>query len=738
MMYKKVGKIAGLGLGILLLLTAVTIFYPQNTWPFTTNLDYLIPPEDQYNVRILRDEWGVPHIFGQTDADAAYGLAFAHAEDDFGTIQDTVLASRGMLGQVYGRDSAPIDYFVHLLRIWDDIDAQYETIPPQTRAVLEAYAAGLNHYAALHPDEVATADLFPITGQDITAGFMLKVPVFFGLDSAVGELFEPPEEGDQRLEIGDWPVAIANLQSPISQSPISAPYGSNVFAVSPARSANGETFLAVNSHQPWEGAAAWYEAHVRSEEGWDAVGGLLPGAPAIVLGHNRQLGWSFTVNHPDLVDIYELEINPDNPNQYKFDGEWRELEVRQVTLRVKIVGRLVIPVQQTVWWSVYGPTVQQEWGTFAIRYAGMGEVGYAEQFLRLNKATNLAEWQAAMRDGPLPMFNAGYADNQGNIYYVYNARLPLRAEGYDWQGVLPGNTSETLWTEYLPYDELPQVLNPASGFIQNANSTPYQTTLGPENPQEADYAPAFGIETAMTNRALRALALFGADEVITWEEFYAIKYDTAYDPTSDVAQLVQMLAENPPPGDENARQAAKLLAEWDLQATPDSRATAVAVLTLNFLYESDEVELEPWRLVNSNIPLAAAQDSLQQAVDVLVENFGGVDVPWQEVNRLIRGNVDVGLGGGPDVNHAIYGELQEDGRFRGIAGDSYIMLVQWDADGRLTSQSIHQYGSATSRPDSPHYADQAPLFAQRRLKPVWLDEADIRAHLERETVFGKR
>lgn len=732
MTFKKFGKIAGLGLGIVLLLTAVYIFYPQNIWPFAANLDSLIPPEGQYNVRILRDEWGVPHIFGQTDADAAYGLAFANAEDDFGTIQDTLLASRAMLGQVYGRDSAPIDYFVHLMRIWDDIDAQYDAIPPEARAVMTAYADGLNHYSALHPDEVATPDLFPVTGKDVTAGFMLKVPVFFGLDSAVGQLFEPPQNED----IGYWDIG--DEKSAISQYPASAPYGSNVFAVSPARSANGETFLAVNSHQPWSGPATWYEAHLHSEEGLDVVGGLLPGSPLVNLGHNRHLGWSFTVNHPDLVDIYELEINPDNPNQYKFDGEWRELETRQITLRVKIIGRLVIPVKQTVWWSVYGPTVQQDWGTFAIRYAGMGEVGYVEQFLQMNKAANLAEWQSAMREGPLPMFNAGYADDQGNIYYVYNARLPQRAAGYDWQNTLPGNTSETLWTAYLPYDDLPQVLNPASGFIQNANSTPYQTTLGPENPQEEDYAPEFGIETAVTNRALRALTLFGADEAITAADFYAIKYDMTYDPASDMAKLVEMLIQNPPSGDEHVEQALDLLAGWDLQAAPESRATAVAILTFHFLNESDQVDLEPWRLINSDIPLAAAQESFLQAVDVLAANFGRVDVPWEEVNRLIRGDVDLGLGGAPDVNHAIYGELQEDGRFQGIAGDSYVMLVQWDADGRLTSQSIHQYGSATSRPGSPHYADQAALFTQRRLKPVWLDEADIRAHLEQETVFGER
>lgn len=720
---------------VVLALAVAYIFWPQGVWPFSVNLDNIIPAEGTYDVTILRDTWGVPHIYGRTDADAAYGLAFAHAEDDFATIQDTLLASSTLLGRTYGADSAPIDYFVHLLRIWDTIDEKYAALPPESRATLAAYADGINHYAALHEEEVQNAALFPLTGEDVAAANLLIVPVFFGLDTAVADLFagppQTPTQEDARESL-NYPISQLPNNSLYNKIHVDTRFGSNVFAVGPARSANGETFLAVNSHQPWSGPAAWYEAHIHSEEGLNMTGGLFPSAPMIILGHNEHLGWSFTVNHPDLVDTYELEINPNNPDQYKFDGEWLDLDVRKVTLWVKIIGRLVIPVRQETLWSVYGPTVRQDHGTYAIRYAGMGDVNLLEQFQRMNKAATFAEWQSAMREGPLPMFNTGYADDQGNIYYIYNAKLPLRTEGYDWAGMLPGNSSETLWTEYLPFDELPQVLNPASGFIQNANSTPFQTTIGPENPAAADYSTTFGIETSMTNRALQAIDLFGANESITPEAFYTLKYNMGYHPDSDVAQVREMLMANPPDGDANMQAAVEVLAEWDLQTTPESEGATIAVLIFHYLYESEAVDLNPSHLVGSDISLAAAQAALTQAVDWLVAHHGRVRVPWQDVNRLVRGDQDLGLGGGPDVIHAVYGELNEaDGRFHGFVGDSYIMLVQWDADGNLTSQSIHQFGSATSHADSPHYADQAPLFADRQLKPVWLDEADIRANLER-------
>lgn len=688
-------------------------------WPESVDLSHLADVGAKYDVRILRDTWGVPHVFGETDADAAYGLAYAHAEDDFLTIQQSLLAARGLLATVYGRDAAPNDYMVHLLRIWDVIEAGYERdLSPETRAIMEAYADGLNHYAALHSEDVLSAEIFPITGQDVVAGSVHKSPLFFGLDGTLSDLFEDERQSDISHRPGAY-------------GPWDADLGSNTFAVGPSRSAEGATFLAVNSHQPWEGPVTWYEAHVHSKEGWDMTGALFPGVPAIVLGHNRHLGWAFTVNHPDLTDVYVLDINPDDPYQYRFDGKWLQLERRAAPIKVKLLGRLKWTFNQEALWSVYGPVIRRDHGTYAVRYAGYGRVDIYEQLYRMNKATDLKSWLAAVRDGGLPMFNIGYADGEGNIAYLYGGLLPLRTEGYDWSLYLPGDTSETLWTDYLPFDQLPQVLNPAAGFVQNANSTPFQTTLEPDNPDLGDYSATLSIETDMTNRALRALELFSADESITFEEFIAYKYDMTYSIKSDVARFRQMLLDGPTPDDPELQAALDILRAWDLHTDPDSRGAALMILTLHYLYEGD-ADIDPSRLVGGEVMQAELMDALAQAVRTLLDKHGRLDVPWSQVNRLRRGDVDLGLGGGPEVLHAVYGELGEDGRFEGFVGDSFIQLAAWDAAGEVRSFSIHQYGSATLDPDSPHYADQSPLFVNRRLKPVWFDEADIRAHLERE------
>ncbi|OGO20091.1 MAG: hypothetical protein A2Z14_04700 [Chloroflexi bacterium RBG_16_48_8] len=430
--------------------------------------------------------------------------------------------------------------------------------------------------------------------------------------------------------------------------------GSNTFSIGPSRTSDGSTFLAVNSHQPWEGAVTWYEAHFHSEQGLDMTGGLFPGSPMILVGHNRNLRWSFTVNHPDLVDTYVLEINPDNPNQYLFNGEWLDLEVRQAPIKVKLLGNLSWTVKQEVLWSVYGPVVRQDHGTYAIRYAGMGLVDIWEQVYRLNKATNFKEWQSAMRQGGFASFNVGYADREGNIYYLYNADLPIRTEGYDWSLYLPGDTSETLWTQYLPFDDLPQVLNPAAGFTQNSNSSPFQTTLDPDNPHPDDYSPTLGIETQMSNRALRALELLGSDESITFEEFILYKYDMTYWADSDVPRMVQMILDAPTPQDADLLDGIEILRDWDYDADPESIGATIAILTLYDLARTSKSFLGS-RLVGGEFTSEEVLDSYQRTVESMLEHFGRVDVPWGDINRLIRGNVDLGLGGGPDLLHAVGG-----------------------------------------------------------------------------------
>ena len=680
-------------------------------WPERLDPASIGDTSADYDVEILRDTWGVPHVFGQTDADVAYGLAYAHAEDDFLTIQQTIVAARGRLASVYGKDAAANDYMVHLLRIADVVEAGYERdLSPEMRAICEAYADGLNHYARLHPDEVLAPDVFPLSGRDIVAGSVHKLPLFFDLDQALGEMFSEERQNtvSERLAF-DW-LGVGSW------------VGSNTLAVSPVRSANGETFLDVNSHQPWEGPVAWYEVHLHSEEGWDAVGGLFPGTPAIIHGHNRHLGWAFTVNNPDLIDIYVLDINPDDPDQYRFDGEWRDLEVREAPIEVNLFGRLSITAKEEVLWSVYGPVVRQPHGTYAIRYVGFGEVRLFEQLYRLNRARNFEEWQDAMRMQALPMFNVGYADAEGTIYYLYNGLLPIRSQHYDWSQYLPGDTSETLWTELLPFDELPQVLNPESGFIQNCNTTPYETTLDPDNPDPADYAVTFGIEDGMNNRAWRALELLGGDESITEEEFTTYKYDMTYTPQSDMARYASQILDAPLPDGSDAQAALEVVREWDLRVNPENRGAAVVIWAAHVAGFPDPDETTPADWV----------EPFTQAVETLRATHGRVDVAWHEVNRLRRGDVDLGMGGGPATLHAVSSVMHEDeGVLVGRQGDSYVLLVTWDADGQVHSRSIHQYGSATLDETSPHYADQAELFVERELKPVWLDEVEIRAHLER-------
>lgn len=666
------------------------------------------PPRAVRDVRILRDTWGVPHVFGRTDADTAFGLAYAHAEDDFATIQETLFRVRGRYASVRGPEAAPGDYVVALLGIWADVERGWETqLEARTRALLDGYAQGIERYAESHPEEVWDG-LLPVRGQDVLAGFALRAPFFFGLDQTLRRVFEG----------GGADGAAAQVAS----APWSAPgAGSNAFAVSPRRSADGKTRLVVNSHQPWTGPVAWYEAHVRSDEGWEAVGGVFPGAPVILHGHNRQLGWAFTVNRPDLADVYRLEIDPGDPGRYRFDGAWRTLEVGRVALAVRLFGLLPWTVHREVLRSVHGPALRLPHGTFALRWAGMGDVRQVEQWYRMNRAASWDEWRDAMRMQAIASLNAVYADRSGRIHYLYNARVPERAAGYDWSGTLPGDTSATLWTAYRPFEASPQVTDPASGFVQNCNSSPFETTSGAGNPDPAAAPASAGIETRMTNRALRARELFEADASITADELKAIKFDVAYSERSAAwDHLQRALAAAAADATPLEARAVALARGWDRRATADSRSAAIAILTM----------VPALAARQAGLPEPEPRASLRAAAAMLEKRFGRLDPAWAEVNRMRRGALDQGLAGGPDLLHAVEGPVV-DGVVEADSGDGLMYVVTFDADG-VRSESLHQYGSATGRPDSPHYADQARLFAAQRLRPVWLDEADVRAHLARE------
>ena len=679
-----------------------------------------IPPDDRYDVRILRDNWGMPHIFGATDADCAYGLAYAHCEDDWVFMQDAVLTARAQLAAVHGQTWAPFDYLVQLFLVREFVAEKYETaLSPEVRAIAEAYADGINRFAAEFPRRMPDITL-PVTGQDIVVGAAFKSPFFYDLHIALEQMFA----GDGPLITNEGVQASSPSRNPLGKG---HQIGSNALAVAPHRSADGLTRMAINTHMPWEGQVTWYEAHLVSEEGWNVTGGTFPGGPMIFVGFDDNKGWCHTINRPDLADIYELEVNPDNPNQYRFEGEWHDFERDFARITVKLWGPIRWTVRRELLWSVHGPAVRHEEGAYAIAFAGYGEIGQLEQWYRMNRAESLDAFVEAMRTHQLPSFNTAYADRHGNLFYVYNGRFPVRSPAYDWSSLLPGNDPGALHAGVVPFDELPSVLNPASGFLQTCNSSPFYATNGPDNPREEDFPAWMGIETHLTNRSMRALELFSADPSITREAFYAYKFDKAYSVDSKlVSSLAPVLALAFQDDEPLLREAQALLRTWDRGGDKDNPVTALAILA----GEPDKVE---WEKLGG-----PPEERLRQAVDHLMTHFGRLDPPWEEVVRMRRGGLDQGLGGCPDCLRAIDLQMQPDGRFVGVNGDCHIMMVEWDSDGIAFAETIHQYGAMVSDETSPHFLDQAPLFANEAFRPVLRTEAAIREHLAEDYRPGER
>jgi acyl-homoserine-lactone acylase len=656
-----------------------------------------------YDARIIRDRWGVPHIYGARDADAAFGLAYAHAEDDWKTFEEVILFSRGALAASKGKEAAVTDYLVAALGANQAIAKDYETkLSPETRAMLEAFAAGLNLYCAEARQRCAPG-VAPVSPQDIVAGFAARTPFFYGLEETLKSLFEGDEKKTAAIE---W------TRTAFLRVGKEAEIGSNAMAVALRRSADGATRLMVNSHQPFTGPVAWYEARLKSEQGLDIIGGVFPGAPLILHGATPDLGWAFTVNKPDLVDVYTLEVDrAKDPMKYKFDGAWREFDRSEATFRVKLWGPFSLPVKRPVLRTVHGPAFDTPAGWRAVAFAGDGEIRAVEQWRRMNKAKSFDDWKEAMAMQAIPSFNVVFADRAGRIAYFYNMAAPDRSAGHDWSTPAPGDRPDLVWKGVLPFGTAPAVVDPASGFVVNANNEPWKASSAADSPKEEDYPAHIGVRARSTNRGLREQELFAADDSITEEEFIAYKMDDAYSADSMLRRLINDTLGDPDiAATDEFAEALRLLARWDGRTNRENRSAALAVAfgrhALGFLINGDDA------------PFPDPREALAKAISDLKAGFGRLDPEWGEANRLVRGPVNLPLDGGPDVLRAIYSTSDlSKGAGEATGGDSYVMLVEWLADGAQRIRTIHQFGSATLDAGSPHYADQAPLFAGEGFKP---------------------
>ena len=650
------------------------------------------------HIEIIRDNYGVPHIYAATDPEVAYGFAWAQAEDHFKLIQEGYLAGNGLLGKLIGLKGAGADFLTQLIQSEETVDKYYNTLDKKFIALAEAFAAGLNAYSKKHPEEILEKKLFPLTVKKLLRYTQLQLFISNEADKLVSGIV------NNSLS---WPYKIEEDSK-----------GSNFIAVSRNRTGSDETFLAINTHQPLEGPTSWYEAHLVSKEGTNIIGAAFPGTPCILTGANEYLGWTHTVNYPDKADVFALQMHPKKKDVYLVDGKPYKLEKFKAKLTVKFLG-INIPIKKKFYKSIYGPTLKNKTGVYSVRTPSTTNITAIEQWWKMNKATNFSEFYEALEMKALPGYNIGYADRNDTIFYISNGKIPIRAKGYDWTDVVPGNTKETLWDSYYDIKDLPQVVKPASGFVYNANHSPFKSSSEADNPIAENFAKEINFETYDNNRSTRLLKLLEEEERIDYKRFKRIKYDHQL-PTPlqynymDLNPLFDMKVADYP-------EVSTLLTDiqnWD-RITNTTSYGAGAYASLYYQLTPFYYQLGKDRVFTKE----ALYEALKITKAHLKTYFNAERIQLGEFQKLVRGDKELPIFGLPDVVTAMRGQPYKDGKIKITHGESYIGLVRFTPN-KTYFESVISFGNSR-RPESPHYTDQMELYSNFETKKMSFDRSDV-------------
>lgn len=668
-----------------------------------------IPATGLERTEILWDSWGVPHIYGKDAKGLFQAFGWAQMQSHGDLILRLYGQARGRGAEYFGEKYLEADRYIRTMGIPTRASKWYEAQNPTMRSYLDAFAAGINSYAQEHADKIndEVEQVLPVTAVDVLAHVQRVIHFTFVVD----------------------PQSVASLKSRPSVG------GSNGWAIAASHSASGHAMLLANPHLPWSDLFLWYEAQLTAP-GIDAYGAALVGMPVLAIAFNNNLGWTFTVNTHDGWDAYELKLADQG---YIFDSKVRLFATETQTLKVKQANGAQREEKLIIKHSIHGPVVSQKDGkAVALRVVGLDKPDIAEQFWDMARARNLQEFETALKSLQLPMFNILYGDQSGHILYLFNAQVPIHSQGNwnYWQGVVPGDKSTTLWTKTHPYQDLPRVLDPPSGWLQNANDPPWTTTF-PQvlNPQ--DY-PSYMAPHFMSLRAQRSVKMLQEKSKISFDQMIVDKFSSRLELADrildDLIPAAQKL------GSEVGRQAADVLSNWDRKADADSRGAVLFAVWARSM-PSSQLFATPW---NQNSPLntprnlanpAGAVKRLEAAATMVKLLYGALDVPWGEVARLRYGNVDLPATGGPGL-FGIFRVIdlvpEAEGQFQQVAGDSYIAAIEFS--NTVRAKVLTTYGNAT-QPGSHHISDQLPLYVRNELRQVWRTRKEIDAHLESRQVF---
>lgn len=743
---------------------------------------------------ILWDEWGVPHIYAANVEDLGYAYGWAQMHNHANAVLQLYGTARGRAAEYWGENYVASDRFIRTIGIPEAGAAAYAAETGEFRRYLDAFVAGMNAYVREHPDRVADPleRVVPVQGGDpFRAGFRAVFTFLSQLGnrgSLTGGL------GGMGSYGGTGEMGV-NVAAGTAASGGPGGIGSNGWAIAPDRSASGSAMLLQNPHLPWHVPMMhWFEAQVVTPE-MNLTGVTLLGLPVIAIGFNENLGWTHTNNTIDAFDTYRLTLT--NDGGYVFDGEARAFRVERDTLLVRRDDGSTRAVPIAIRSSVHGPVVRATDSTAiavrgpvilagsdsadparsagedlaesdnrtggapadpdhepgdaasSVRGTGAGSVaGSFRQWWELGRARNLEEFRAALERLAIPMFNVIYADRDGNILYLFNGRIPerLRGDFVYWQGTVPGDTSATLWTSVHEIDELPTVVNPGTGFVQNSNSGPWFATV--PSPLDPAAHPPYMAPEGVNFREQSGIRLLRSDSSITFDELVNMRYSNRM--LLADRMLDDLLPAARASDDPVTRRAAEVLADWDREADARSRGGVL------FSFWVRELELwvgmpgeapafaVPW---SDDAPVstpdgledpAAAARVFGQVARAVERRFGRLDVAWGDVNRLLGGDYNLpgnGAPGGLGVFHVVSYAPNDEGIFRAVHGDSWVATIEFTPEGPR-ARALLSYGNAT-QPDSEHAWDQLELLADQEMRPLWRERAEVEAHLERRETLTR-
>jgi acyl-homoserine-lactone acylase len=677
-------------------------------------------------VEIIRTAHGVPHIRAENLRAAGYALAWLQCEDYGSRTALNTLEARGQLALINGtHENIESDFLALPLR--NRVIQTYHLLDHETRDVYDGFAAGLNRYIDLHPSEFPAGMPKDFSGYDVAA-----------IDAG-GPSLRKARAFLAKINPSPSPTPTPT-PTPASNEGVDSVDGSNAWAFAPSRTKSGKAILLRNPHLAW--TAGYYEAQLTVPGVVDFYGDFRIGGPFIVIGgFNRYLGWSTTNNAQELAEVYALDVDPKTPDYYSFDGASLPLnrELRTVTFKN---GDGLSTETREFWSTPLGPVIYRANGKiYIVKTGGDGEFRAGEQFLRMMRATSLGEWKEAMKIRARVTSNFTYADRAGNIYFVWNAALPLLPHPAGGDAVAtPAHTMRDVWTRYVPFESLPQVLNPRGGYIHNENDSPHFTNVkGAIDTNNA--FPNFE-KPDLSLRSQLAIQLIGGDNKLSLDDVVRLKHSYRMLLADRVkTDLIDVVKAKEPTGDVAA--ALALLERWDNTAAPESRGAVLFEIwwaEYSGLRPPNRVPLpdekrfaKVWTAADPlNTPRgladpARAVEAFTWAVTETARRYGSWDVAWGDVHRVRRGTVDVPVGGCASslgCFRALAFTREPDGKLAASGGDGWVLAVEFGEVPRAVS--VLAYGESPRR-TSPWFSDQAEMFAKGELKKVAFTSADVDA-----------